>query len=319
MSPVNDLRRLIGRLRLRHLELLSALGEDANLGRCARRLNMTQPTASKLLREIEDIYGVPLFVRNRRGLAPTAAGQAMTRRAVILLAETAAAHAELQATERGATGRLRLGVFPVAVSGFLAHFCQALRTEWPNIVLSIDEGIEQRLIGELAAGRLDLVFGRVVVELLTPDLRHEALYREPTVVVCGVQHPILRDGPEGLDTHLRQAQWMLPASDGPVYNVVSARLSERGLAPPQVVHETTSVFVTLEMLEHSSLLSILPESTALDYARIGKVALVPTAPLSSGYAVGLVHRVEGMANPTLVAALTAARKAAGLHRPTSIW
>ncbi|WP_017524848.1 LysR family transcriptional regulator [Pusillimonas noertemannii] len=81
MPQLPDFQRLIGRLRLRHLALLDSLGRDPNLGRAAKTLHMAQPTASKLLREIEHIFETTLFTRNRRGLAPTPAGQALTRRA----------------------------------------------------------------------------------------------------------------------------------------------------------------------------------------------------------------------------------------------
>jgi len=54
MTQLPDFQRLVGRLRLRHLALLDSLGRDPKVGRGAKRLHMAQPTASKLLREIED-------------------------------------------------------------------------------------------------------------------------------------------------------------------------------------------------------------------------------------------------------------------------
>src|SRR5690554_4088194 len=119
MSPLPDFQRLVGRLRMRHLALLDLLGRDPNVGRAAKTMHMAQPTASKLLREIEDIFETTLFTRNRRGLTPTPAGKVLTRRAGILLAEMQATHAELRAALDGSTGHLRLGMFPVAVTEYL--------------------------------------------------------------------------------------------------------------------------------------------------------------------------------------------------------
>ncbi|MCK9512220.1 MAG: LysR family transcriptional regulator [Pigmentiphaga sp.] len=310
MTADVEFRRLVGRLRLRHLELLDALGRDPNVGRCARRLNMTQPTASKLLREIEDIFGAALFERNRRGLSPTPAGVAMTRRATLLLAETAAAHAELLATRQGATGRLRLGVFPVAIPEFLPAFCRELDTLWPGLTLALEEGIEDKLLAELKAGQLDCVFGRVVPESLTPDLHHELLYREPTAIVCGAAHPIRRAGAARLAALLADCHWTLPASQGAVYNLVAARLALLGVPPPRVVYETSSVFVTLEMLRHTQLLAVLPLRVARHYARAGQVARVPLTDIESSYAVGMVYRRDGGRNVLVQAVLSAARRAA---------
>ena len=310
MSTDVEFRRLLGRLRLRHLELLAALGHDPNLGRCAKRLSMTQPTASKLLREIEDIFASVLFERNRRGLAPTPAGAVLTRRASLLLAETAAAHDELAATRQGAVGRLRLGVFPVAIHAFLPALCQALEAGWPGLALALHEGIEDTLLERLEAGELDAVFGRVVPESLTPDLHHELLYREPTVIVCGPTSRLRHADADALAADLADSRWALPAAQGTVYNLVAARLRQLGLPPPRVVHETSSVFITLELLRDPSLASVLPQRVARHYARTGQVVQVPLAEIASSYAVGVVYRRDAGRHPLLPALLAAARQAA---------
>src|ERR1700712_2372712 len=95
MSTEIELRRVLGRLRLRHLEFLDLLGRDPNLGRAAKLLNMSQPTASKLLKEVEDIFNVTLFTRNRRGMQPTITGIAITRRSRVMLEELRATQEEM--------------------------------------------------------------------------------------------------------------------------------------------------------------------------------------------------------------------------------
>ena len=54
------------RLRVRHFELLVALGAQASVHAAIRALNMTQPAASKLLREAEEAFGA----RCSNSLAP---------------------------------------------------------------------------------------------------------------------------------------------------------------------------------------------------------------------------------------------------------
>ena len=307
MSSPSALHHIIGRLRFRHLALLAQLGDDPNVGRCAARLNMAQPTASKLLSEIEEIFGVKLFTRNRRGLTPTVAGQAMTRRAGILLAETQATHTELLATMRGSTGLLRLGVFPVAVPDFLSRFFVSLQRTWPGLVLSVNEGVEHQLLQALSAGQLDCIIGRVVMENLTPDLRFENLYREPTTVVCGTTHPINHATDSELADLLQQADWVLPAHNGAVYNMVASRLSMLNLPAPRVLVETTSVFVTIELLTNSNLLSILPQKVAQSYAAAGKIAIVRMAELTSNYPIGVIYRMDAAQTSLVRTVLQVAR------------
>jgi len=59
---------LRARLRTRHLLLLSAIGEEGNICRAAEMLSMSQPAASRLLRELEEIIGADLFERQARGV-----------------------------------------------------------------------------------------------------------------------------------------------------------------------------------------------------------------------------------------------------------
>ncbi len=310
MKPDADARRLISRLRLRHLELLSLLEADPNVARSATKLNLTQPTASKLLREIEEIFGAPLFTRNRRGLAPTAAGVAMTRRASVILEEVRATHDEFLSTLRGGTGRLRLGVFPVAVNRLLVGLRARLLETSPQLILSITEGDEYALLSELAAGRLDCVLGRIVSARMTPELRHEVLYSEPTVVVCRAMHPMLKARKRLRNEMLSKADWVLPAPGGASHGLVASFLALHGLPAPRVAVETISVFVTVELINQSEMLSVLPLSIAQAYAGAGRVAIVPVDLPAADYPVGVLYR-KGTANSPLVrATLDAARMAA---------
>src|SRR5690606_198058 len=299
MSTLPDFQRLVGRLRMRHLALLDLLGRDPNVGRAAKTLHMSQPTASKLLREIEHIFETTLFTRNRRGLTPTPAGQALTRRAGVLLAEMHATHAELLSTRQGATGRLRIGVYPVAVPEFLPRLYLALQSRWPGLHISITEAIDPPLLQQLSSGEIDCIFGRIVMDMLTSDLRHEALYNEQTAIVCGTGHPLLKAKPAERAALLAQNSWMLPAREGAIYHMMAAWLTPYGISQPQVEVETTSVFATIEMLNHSRLLSILPRNVALAYAELGKVALVPGGDLSGNYPIGMIYRMEAMTNPMM--------------------
>ena len=299
MNTENDFRRLMGRLRLRHLALLDLLGKDPNVGRAAKIMHMAQPTASKLLREIEDIFETALFIRNRRGLTPTPAGEVLTRRAGILLAEIHATQTELRSALNGGTGHLRLGVFPVAVTEFLPQLYAAMQKNWPGLTIEIEEAVETRLLYQLSQGKIDCILGRIVMENLTPDLRHETLYDEPTVIVCSTRHPLLSaNTPEQVQI-LRNTHWMLPARQGAVYNMVASKLATLGIKAPQVEVETTSVFVTIELLNHTTLLSILPKKVALAYAELNKVALAPLGDLESNYPVGIMYRAEALSSPII--------------------
>ncbi len=49
------------KLKLHHLQMLVALGEQGNLTHVARMMNITQPALSKWLSQLEDEIGLALF------------------------------------------------------------------------------------------------------------------------------------------------------------------------------------------------------------------------------------------------------------------
>src|SRR5437763_16681178 len=87
-DPAADLQHaLLTRLKLRQLALLQAIARHRTLGRVAADMRLSQPAITKALHEVEDIFGAPLFERTSRGLAPTAAGDAVLAYARRWLAE----------------------------------------------------------------------------------------------------------------------------------------------------------------------------------------------------------------------------------------
>lgn len=89
------------RLKTRQLLLIVALAEEGNIHRAAAVLNMTQPAASKLLRELEETLGVALFEREPRGVRATLYGDAMIRHARAVLGSLDQAQEELVALASG--------------------------------------------------------------------------------------------------------------------------------------------------------------------------------------------------------------------------
>ena len=103
---------LATRLKLRHYSLLIELDRSRSVSRAAERLGLAQPTVTRSLREIEDIFMTQLFTRSRRGLEPTSAGLLVLARARLALADADGLGQDLAALGSGLQGRLRVGVIP---------------------------------------------------------------------------------------------------------------------------------------------------------------------------------------------------------------
>src|SRR5688500_4817469 len=82
---VNAMARL--HLKTRQLTFLVHLDEQRCVARAAAASGLTQPAASKLLRQVESTLEVKLFERHARGVEPTGYGEILIRRARLALGE----------------------------------------------------------------------------------------------------------------------------------------------------------------------------------------------------------------------------------------
>lgn len=292
MTESRELNAMVGRLRMRHFEFLDHLGRDPNLCRVAGQMNMAQSTATKMLHEIEEIVGSTLFLRNRRGIAPTAVGDALVKRAGLILSDLRAGYEEVLVVRSGGAGRVRLGVFPVATAHLLPSIYQRLGREFPGMRLVIEEGDEARLSVRLSEGKIDAILGRIVAERMTPDLRHKVLYHEATVVVCRASHPAAGATGAALLAHLAAAHWILPKAGSGAFRLVASLLAGAGHSAPKVAVETISVLVTGYMLANTDMLAVMPRSVADDPQRLGTLAILPVSLSSTEFPVGVIYRKE---------------------------
>jgi DNA-binding transcriptional LysR family regulator len=290
MTHGPDLNHMIGRLRLRHFDFLDRLSRDLNLGRVAASMNMAQSTATKMLQEIEDAVGTRLFIRNRRGVHATVAGEAMIKRAALILSDMAGGHRELEAIHAGRVGMIRVGVFPVATPELLPRLFIHMHRLHPGTRLSVEEGDEVLLGRRLVQGRIDVVLGRIETDRLTAALGHHVLYHEPTVIVCGAGNPIT-DRPVGdLMRLMSLSDWVLPTSRGGAFRLVATMLVRAGYPVPNVAVETISALATSSLLAKTDMLGIMPESVSRSFTQLGLLKELPVALSTQDFPVGLIFR-----------------------------
>src|SRR3954452_19117303 len=90
------------------LRLFVAVCEERNIARAAAREALVPSAVSKRIAVIEQDIGASLLVRGRRGIQPTAAGEALLRQARDVLAQMERMHAELSEFATGVHGSVRV-------------------------------------------------------------------------------------------------------------------------------------------------------------------------------------------------------------------
>ena len=128
----DTLNALMGRLRIRQLNLLIALDEHRSLHRAAAALSITQSAASKSLAEVESMIEAPLFERSKSGIVPNQLGQCVIRYARLLRTDLGALCQEIAEIRSGRGGRIAVGAIMGAIPGLLVPTINWLHARQPN-------------------------------------------------------------------------------------------------------------------------------------------------------------------------------------------
>jgi len=140
---------------LKQLEHFVAVAESGSFSEAASRVFIAQPALSVSIRKLEEAVGIPLFIRNARGVSLTPGGLELLPEAKrsLLHAERGRQHARLAAL--GELGLIRLGFVGSAIYRLLPNRLPAFLSRYPNVKIEFTEGVSITLLQAMREGRMD--------------------------------------------------------------------------------------------------------------------------------------------------------------------
>ena len=142
---------------LRQLRYFVAAAEAGSVTGAARALAVSQPSVSTAIAQIEDRFGVQLFLRHHaRGISPTPAGRRLLDEARQLLGHAQAFASGAEALSGALSGPVDLGCFLTFAPFFVPALLVAFKDRYPQIEVRLREGDHASLQRDLATGLLDL-------------------------------------------------------------------------------------------------------------------------------------------------------------------
>ncbi|HEU0229242.1 MAG TPA: LysR family transcriptional regulator [Burkholderiaceae bacterium] len=286
------IKTVIGKLRIKQLQLLVALSEQKSLRNAAKAMFMTQSAASKALLEIEGMLGMTLFERTKTGLAPNPMGHCAIRYAKLITSELNNFCREVQDIQSGAGGSLVIGTIMGAVPGVLVSSLNWLRESHPNLSVEIIEGTSRHLLSLLDDGRIDLMIGRSSVSAEPYEYSYYPVSGEPISVVVGRGHPDTAEHMSFAD--LRGHRWVVYPKKMPLRALLEKEMDLAGLSLPANFIETDSTFITVALLRESvGMAALLPTDVANLFTEAGLIRILPIELKIPADTFGIVTRKGG--------------------------
>lgn len=137
------------------LRLFIAVCEEGNIARAAEREAIVASAVSKRIAAIEAEIGTPLLLRGRRGIEPTAAGNALLRQARDVLGAMDRMHAELSDFATGVQGNVRVVAAPSVLAEKLAEDIGSFLARYPAVRVSLDERVSAEIVRAVREGSAD--------------------------------------------------------------------------------------------------------------------------------------------------------------------
>ena len=162
--------------------------ECGNITAGAQRSHLSLPAASARIRAMESSLGIALLERNRRGVQPTPAGQALVNHARQIGQQVERLQFDLAQYASGLQGQVRLLCNTAALTEYLPELLADFLRQRPHIDVDIQELPSLRIVQALGQGIADL--GIVSDAVVTADLQTRPFRDDPLVLIMAPDHPL---------------------------------------------------------------------------------------------------------------------------------
>jgi DNA-binding transcriptional LysR family regulator len=297
------------RLRTRHLMLLAVIGEEGNIHKAAELMNMSQPAASRLLSDLEEIVGTPLFDRLPRGVKANWYGETLIRHARIALASLEEASTEIEEMKAGRAGHVNVGSISGPAIGLVPRAVANITRKHPMVKVHLQVDSSDRLLEYLQAGKLDMMVGRLLDRHDKTHYTYQKLADEPVCAAVRNGHPLLTQ--DCLDMEdLARANWIVPPAGSVLRHRFDLMFREAGFETPKQLIETVSPMVVTRLLEETDYVSVLACEVAQYYASCGLIAVLPITLSCNMDSFGVIMRKGWLLSPAARIVLEALEQSA---------
>lgn len=274
-------------MEIRHLQMVKEVATHGNLTKAADRLFLTQSALSHQLKEIESYFNTQLFIRDKKQMILTQAGEVVVEAAEKILQEIADTRAKVRCLTDKETGEVRLCTQCYTSYHWLAGFLREFQGLYPKVDIKV----------ELEAGTQDadqhLLENKIDVAITegdeNPKFTYTALFQDEFVAIVAPDHSWAGRPWVELDEFAGQNYIMYNIPDEESSNFMMLFKHRR----PVKVYKITLTEAILEMVKAGLGVAVLPNWVVRPYLQSGQlssVRLTEKRVLRTWYAATLTNK-----------------------------
>lgn len=282
-------------MKLTALQALVAAVEDGSLRSAARRLDVSQPALTRMIRELEIELAAPLLVRTSQGVLPTAQGQVLFERAQKVAKELQTATDQISQLGGQMRGELNIGAVPVAVLLLIPETLRTFGRDFPDIKLRVSEELYIAQLQRLRSGQVDIAVGGIPTGLASGEFVTEELMTTTMVVVAR------KGSPHAKATRLAQladANWVYTGASTDT-GYATQLFEQHGLQPPRMGAVVNSTLTLLALVGTGDYVGLLPRQIAQHPLAAPYISSVPVAEAGLPLAIGAIIRSDSVVSPAI--------------------
>jgi len=288
------------------LNYLIAVAREENFGRAAEACNVTQPTLSAGIRQLEEILGVLLINRTSRYHGLTPEGERVLEWAKRLVADARAMRQDIKTLRQGLIDHLKIGAIPTALA-MVSSLTTPYRAKHP--------GVRFTILSRTSAEVLEMLDNLEIDAGLT-YLDNEPLGRVRTIPLYAERYCLLTSESGELGdrtsvtwTEVGRISLCLLPPDMQNRRIIDRLLRQAGNEPAPTL-ESNSMIVLFSHVRTGEWATIMPEKLANTLGLTERLRSIPIVEPDAIYQIGLIVPQRDPMMPITAALVNEAKRLA---------
>ncbi len=253
-----------------------AVAKEKNFTQAARYLRLSQSAVSQQIKQLEDLYRSPLFVRKQRGVKLTHQGKIVEQTALQMIQLFEESMANVKATQSGMVGTLKIGASMTIAEYIVPSLLSSFRSQYPSITVQLYTGNTEEISRMLTEGQL--LVGLVEAPLFDTRISQMPFLEDELGVIVPPHHSLSHR--ESVSFHeLLNDRLMIRESGSGTRAVLTAAIENEGLSLRdfRVVLESNNPQTLKSLVANGYGISIISTWVVREEEKNGELVFLPIA------------------------------------------